>query len=463
MSVFFKNNNETTNMTEGPIWKKIALFALPIFWGNLFQQLYNVVDSLVVGNFLGGDALAAVTSSSRLIMLMVGLFNGIFVGAGVVISRYFGKNDIKKMHVSIHTSVAFGLVTGLVLAVAGVLLSPQIMVWMNTPPSVLSDAVDYLRIYFGGVIFVVLYNTASGIFQAVGDSRHPLYYLLVSSVINVVLDLLFVAVFNFGVAGAAWATIISQAVSAFFGFFRLSRVTGDYRVVFKDIRCDFSMLGNILKMGIPAGMQNSIISFANVVVQSYINAFGALAVAGCGASNKVDAFGSLPITSFSLAMTTFISQNLGAKQYDRAKEGAKFGLIACMVMSEVIGALLYLTADVCVAAFNADPEVIAYGALQTRVESLFYFLLAFSHCSAGILRGAGRSVVPMGIMVAFWCVFRVTYLAVMTNILPTIDVIFWVYPLTWAMTAGTLLLYLLKSDWLHYYDSQQRGVSDFLA
>ena len=438
--------SEQLLMTEGPIRKKIIMFALPIFWGNLFQQLYNVVDSLVVGNFVGRDALAAVSSSGHLIFLMTGLFGGIFMGAGVVISRYYGSQEMDKVRTAIHTAVAFGLVAGVILTIIGVVFTPHILVWMGTPKSVLPNSILFLRIYFGGVLGVVLYNTASGIFQAVGDSRHPLYYLIFSSVLNVILELLFVAVFQWGIAGAGAATVIAQFASAFLAFGRLMKTKDVYRVSLKEIGFDSGMLKQILKMGIPAGMQNCVIALANIVVQSNINSFGATAVAGCGTYSKIEGFGFIPITSFSMAMTTFIGQNLGAKKYDRARKGAKFGIAGSLILAELVGAIIYVFAPIFISAFNNEPAVIAFGTQQARIVSLFYFLLAFSHCMAGILRGAGKSIVPMFVMLGCWCIIRVSYITLITHFVSQINVVFWAYPLTWTLSSIVFFFYYKKAD-----------------
>ena len=298
-----KENASSTLMTEGPIWKKIVLFALPLFLGNLFQQLYNTADSLIVGNFLGSDALAAVSSSGSLIFLMVGFFNGIALGAGVVVARYYGARQIDKLQRAIHTDIAFGLVAGVALTVIGLVLAPKMLVWMGTPADVMPNSVLYFRIYFLGSIAFVMYNVSVGILQSIGDSRHPLIYLIISSLTNVVLDLLFVGVFHMGVGSAAFATILSQFVSAVLCLRRLMRSPEEYRVSVKKIRFDFSMLRQIIQNGLPAGLQNSIIALANVVVQSNINSFGKMAVAGCGAYSKIEGFGFLPITCFSMALT----------------------------------------------------------------------------------------------------------------------------------------------------------------
>lgn len=449
--------DRATLMTEGSVWRHIVRFALPVFWGNLFQQLYNVVDSLVVGNFLGGDALAAVGSSSSLIFLLVGLFSGVFTGASVVISRFYGARDEASVRDAVHTTVAFGLVSGVVITIAGVLLTPRLLVWMDTPASVLPNSILYFRIYFSGVIFVILYNTAAGIFQAVGDSRHPLYYLILSSFINVALDLLFVAGFGMGVDGAALATVISQAVSAGLGFYRLCRATGPYRVWPKKVRFHGPLLRQLLTLGIPSGLQNSIIAIANVVVQSSINLYGATAMAGCGSYSKIEGFAFLPINSFALALSTFIGQNLGAREYARARRGARFGIVCCMLMAEAVGVLINLGAPLLIRLFNSEPQVVAYGVLQARTITLFYFLLAFSHSVAGVMRGAGRAIVPMLVMLVCWCLIRVSYIMLIARVSADIQMIFWAYPLTWTLSSIAFLIYYLKGDWPHYLERKAAG------
>ena len=269
----------STLMTEGSIWKKIVTFAFPLFLGNLFQQLYNTADSLIVGNFLGSDALAAVSSSGSLIFLMVGFFNGIAMGAGVVVARYYGARQIDRLQRAIHTDVAFGIVAGILLTIIGLILAPQMLIWMGTPADVLPNSLLYFRIYFMGSLAFVLYNVFVGILQSIGDSRHPLNYLILSSIVNIVLDLLFVGVLKLGVGSAALATIISQFISALLCLRRLLRSPEEYRLVPSRIRFDPIMLKQIISNGLPAGLQNSIIALANVVVQSNINSFGKMAVA----------------------------------------------------------------------------------------------------------------------------------------------------------------------------------------
>lgn len=446
--------DRATLMTVGSPWRHIVRFALPVFWGQLFQQLYNVVDSLVVGNFLGADALAAVGSSAPLIFLFVGFFSGVFTGASVVISRYFGARDEKNMRTAIHTTVAFGLAAGLLMTTLGVLFSPHMLRWMDTPESVMANSLLYFRIYFFGALFTALYNTASGIFQAVGDSRHPLYFLIISSVTNVALDLLFVAVIGMGVEGAAIATVISQALSATLALRKLIHTTGPHRVFPSKVRFHLPMLRQVLTMGVPSGLQNSIIGIANVVVQSSINLHGAAAVAGCGSYSKIEGFVFLPITSCALALSTFVGQNLGAKEYARARQGARFGIMLSILLAEVVGVLFYLFAPFLIGLFGSNAEVISFGVLQARTEVLFYFLLAFSHAVSGVMRGAGRAVIPMVVMLVSWCGIRVSYLLLFARASGIIQAIFWVYPLTWSISSVFFLIYYLKADWPHYLDKK---------
>lgn len=443
------------NLTEGSIAKNIIKFAIPMFIGNLFQQLYNVADSLVVGNFLGSDALAAVTSTGSLIFLLVGFFNGTAMGAGVIIARFFGAKDHENVKKAIHTDLAFGILCGAIMTLVGVIFAPQILTLMDTPEDVFVQSVLYIRIYFLGSIAVVLYNVCMGIMQAVGDSRHPLYYLIFSSAVNILLDLLFNGVFKLGVEYAALATIISQLLATLMCLWRLTGKSQTYRVELRKIGFDKGLLKQIVGIGLPSGLQNSIISIANVVIQANINAFGSAAMAGCGAYFKIEGFVFLPITCFSMALTTFIGQNFGAKQYDRAKKGAAFGIFCSITLAEVIGILVYFFMPRLILLFNAEADVVNYGILQAHTESLFYFLLAFSHTVAGIMRGAGKSTVPMFVMLGCWCIFRITYVTIITSIIPTIQVVFWAYPITWSLSSVVFLIYLLKADWIHNFDRQE--------
>ena len=428
-------SSEKNLLTVGSVPKKMLFFAIPIFLSNLFQQLYNAVDSLIVGNFVGQEALAAVGSSASLIMLLVGFVNGVSLGAGVLVARFFGAGDEKEMERAVHTTIALGLCAGVVLTAAGIGLSPQILRLMGTPEDVMPNSVLYFRVYFGGVMAVVLYNLGAGILQSAGDSRSPMKYLVAASLTNVVLDLLFVAVLGMGVGGAGLATVLSQALSAFLVFRKLMRVDAGYRVRWRRVRFDREMLRRVVTLGVPSGVQNSVISLANVIVQSNINAFGSSAMAGCGAYSKLEGFAFLPVTCFSLALSTFVSQNLGAGRQDRVKSGVRFGLLCSPILAEGIGVLIFAFAPFLIGLFNGEPEVVAFGVSDARTVALFYCLLAFSHCCAGILRGYGRPVVPMAIMLAVWCVFRITYITVTVRLIPDIRVVFWAYPITWTISS----------------------------
>ncbi|MCI9669191.1 MAG: MATE family efflux transporter, partial [Oscillospiraceae bacterium] len=419
-----------------------------ILFGTFFQQLYNTVDSLIVGNFLGSSALAAVSSSGSLIFMLIGFLSGISSGAGVIISRYFGAEDIKNVHRAVHTTVAFGIVAGLLMTAAGVLMSPQILIWMGTPESVMGESVIYLQIYFSGSFGFVMYNIFVGILQAIGDSRHPLYYLIISSVINVVLDILFIRMYHTGVGGAALATVISQAVSAILCMIQLICTKGSHKLQIKEIKFNRNILGQIIRIGLPSGVQNSIIAFANIIVQSYINAFGEMAMAGYGAYSKIEGFGFLPINSFTMAMTTFVGQNLGAKKIERTKKGARFGILITIGLAELIGVFVYLFAPQLIAAFDSTPEVIRFGVEKAQTAALFYCLLAFSHSVASILRGAGKAMVPMIIMMCCWCVIRVTFLAVTIPLTHSMQMVYIVYPLTWGLSSLAFLFCYKKVNWL---------------
>ena len=386
-------------MTEGVIWKEILLFSIPLLLGNLFQQLYNAVDSVVVGNYIGAQALAAVGSSAPVINLLVSFFMGLAVGAGVIISRYFGARKKEELHIAVHTSLALTFAAGLVMTLIGVLISPYVLQWVGTPSDVMESSVLYLRIYFLGILSVMVYNMGSGILRAVGDSRNPLYFLIVSSVTNIILDMLFVIVFHMGIAGVGWATLIAQTISAVLTMLLLMRTKEEYQVKLKHIRFHKHMLYEIVRLGLPSGLQNAIVSFSNVIVQSNINAFGSLAMAGCGSYTKIDGFAILPVMSYSMALTTFTGQNMGAKKYDRVKQGAKTGILMSVITIVCISALLLILGPNVLAIFSSDPTVINYGLYMMHVLAPGYIFLAISHAFNGIIRGAGITTVPMIVMV----------------------------------------------------------------
>lgn len=434
-------------MTEGSISKNLIKFAIPLFLGNLFQQLYNTADSLIVSNRLGAEALGSVSATAMLIFLLIGFFQGLSLGAGVLISQFFGAEDIRNMRRAVHTNLLFSFFVGILLSVVGVLASPLLLRLMDTPESIYRGALEYIQVYFAGALSMVMYNACMSVMQAVGDSKHPLYYLIISSICNVVLDILFIAGLGWGVWSAAFATVISQFISVFLCLFRLLRAKDESRISFKELRFDFRMLGMIIRYGLPSAVQNSIIALANVVVQSNINHFGDMAVAGCGAYSKIEGFAFLPITSFTAAISTFVGQNIGGKKFDRAKKGAMLGVGSSVLIAEIIGVLFFIFAPLLIMAFTRDSEAVAFGVDKARVCALFYCLLAASHGISAVLRGAGKATVPMLTMLAIWCVIRVSFLFVMVPITESIAVVNWVYPLTWFLSTVVLTIYYLKADW----------------
>lgn len=447
--------NRTKDMTVGDPKKLITAFAMPILFSHIFQQLYSTADALIVGKYLGTDSLAAVSSSGPLIFLIISFFTGTASGAGIVISRFFGAGDNEKVDRALHTAVLFAIVAGAAVSIAGLSLSTPLLRLMKTDPDVLPEASEYFSVYFCGSIFVVIYNICTGALNAVGDSRRPLVYLVISSIINVVLDIVFVGVCGFGVWSAALATVISQLGSVTLCLTYLLGKKAPYRLRLRKLRFHRDMLSLILRYGIPSGIQGSVIGLANVIVQSNINSFGKLATAAYGCYAKLEGFAFLPINSFTLAISTFTGQNLGAKQYERAKRGSRFGITTSVVMSELIGATVFLLAPQLIGLFSDDAAVIALGAKQMRIEALFFCLLAFSHAVAAVCRGAGKAFVPMFIMFSVWCVFRIIYITIVTHYFRNIELIYWAYPITWGISSVIYLFYYHFSDWIHGFDNKK--------
>lgn len=443
-----KKKSGSMLMTEGVIWKQLIFFSIPLLIGNLFQQLYNTVDSIVVGRFIGSEALAAVGSSTPLINLIIGMFMGIAVGAGVIISQYYGAKSGEKMGWAVHTSIALSIIGGLGLSVVGVACSPLILRWMKTPESVMVPSVLYFRIYFLGSLFNLLYNMGAGILQAVGDSKRPLLYLCIASVTNIVLDILFVGVFHMNVDGVAYATIISQFISAALVMAALMRTDDIYRVELKKIRIDVRMMKRILRLGIPSGIQQSIISFSNVIVQANVNVFGPMAMAGFGAYNKIDGFVILPTQSFCMAATTFTGQNIGAGRLDRVKKGMKQGTVICLVVSALISVLLFFEAGRVLEIFSSDSGVIRYGLITMYIMVPFYAILSIHQILMGTLRGAGKSMQTMLISVGNMCVLRIIYISMVVPMLHSYEAVIWCYPVTWITTVLMDVAYMKWGKWL---------------
>ena len=443
-----KTRNTATLMTEGSIVKSLLLFALPLIFGNLLQQMYNTADSIIVGNFVGSNALAAVGSSGSPIYLLIGFSQGLAVGAGVVVSQYLGAGDHKETREAVHTSLAIAVVMGLLLTVGGVACGRALLVAMNTPAEVLADAVTYIRIYFGGVLFSVVYNMAAGILNAAGNSKRSLLYLGVASITNIVLDLVLIAGCKMGVAGAAIATDISQLVSCVLSLRFLMRVEDDYRVTAKEVRVHKKMAVRIIKVGLPTGIQNMVISLSNVLVQVSVNGYGAAAMAGFAAYMKVDGFNILPVLSFGMAATTFVGQNFGAGKIDRVKKGTFVTLGMCIVYTILTGILLLAFQDPIMHLFTGDETVIAYGKICMLYFCPFYWMLGILQGLAGTVRGTGKSVPPMVVLLISLCLFRIVWIQFALPLFAGIEGVLLVYPVSWAVGAVLMVLYAWKGKWM---------------
>ena len=420
------------DMTTGSISKQIILFSLPLMLGNIFQMLYNTVDSIVVGNYVGTEALAAVGSTTMIVNILVFFFNGFSIGAGVVISNFFGAQNMERLHKAVETTIAATFLLSIIFTVAGVATVPFMLRLMSTPDDVFAPATTYLQIYIGGISGLLIYNMGSGILRAVGDTVHPLYFLILTSVLNIVLDLVFVLVIPMGIAGVAWATIISQFISAFLVLRLLTRSKDIYRLTWSDMKIDWPILGSIFSVGLPAAIQSVITSFSNVFVQSYVNTFGSSCMAGWSCYNKLDQFIMLPMQSIAMASTTFVSQNVGAGKYDRAHRSTFITVGMSVAVTLVIVAALCIFAAPAVGLFTSDDSVIEYGVLFIRANCFFLTCNCVNHVLAGALRGRGDSTGPMVIMLATFVGLRQIYLFIMTHYIANTPLLVGLgYPVGW--------------------------------
>lgn len=439
---------KTTIMTEGSIWKKLLMYSIPLILGNLFQQLYNTVDSIIVGNYIGSEALAAVGSSGSIINLLIGFCVGASAGAGVVIAQFFGAQDKEGVRKAVHTTLAIAIAAGVVMTVVGILLVPFLLRAMGTPEEVFGQAVTYLQVYFGGIFFSVIYNMSAGVLNAVGNSRRSLIYLMIAAVSNIFLDLLLVVVLKMGIVGAALATDISQLLSCIFILLFLTRSQEIYRVRLREIRFYERMPSKIIKIGLPTGIQHVVISFSNVLVQSSVNSFGAAAMAGFAAYIKIDGFNILPVMSFSTAATTFTGQNIGAGKYDRVKRGMYVSLAMGIIYTIATGILLLIFAPQVIGVFSDNQEVVTYGVYIMKFFCPFYWSLAILHVLSGTIRGTGHTLEPMLVILFSLCVFRVIWITVALSIAHQFSYVMVVYPLSWMVGMILILLYAWKGRWM---------------
>ena len=435
-------------MTEGPIWKKILYFSIPLILGNLFQQMYNTVDSIIVGNYIGSEALAAVGSSGSIINLLIGFCVGASAGAGVVISQYYGAQNKEGVRKAVHTTIAISIVAGLIMTVAGVLLVPVILRMMGTPAEVFKQAVIYLQVYFGGIFFSVIYNMSAGILNAVGNSRRSLLYLIIAAVSNIFLDLLFVVVLRMGIIGAALATDVSQFISCIFILAFLIRSKEVYRLKIREIGFYDNLLFRILKIGLPTGLQNIVISISNVIVQSSVNSFGAVAMAGFAAYIKIDGFNILPVLSFSMAATTFTGQNIGAGKYDRVKKGMYVSVTMGIIYTILTGILLLMFAPQVIGVFTTRSEVVEYGVYIMKFFCPFYWMLGFLHVMAGTIRGTGKTMQAMAVFLFSLCLFRIAWIWTALRITRKLFGVMSAYPTSWFVGALIIFVYAWKGKWM---------------
>ncbi|MBQ1364140.1 MAG: MATE family efflux transporter [Oscillospiraceae bacterium] len=429
-------------MTEGSAIMQIIGFSLPLMLGNVFQMLYNTVDSIVVGNFVGSEALAAVGSTTMIANMLVFFFNGFATGAGVVIAHHFGAHDEKYLHKAIETTMAVTFICSVLFTFLGMATVRLMLRWMATPENVLDDATVYLRIYFLGFAGLLIYNMGSGILRAVGDTRRPLYFLILTSVLNIILDLVFVLGLKAGIAGVAYATIVSQFVSAILVIRLLVKTSDVYRFSFREMRIDRQILQRIFMIGMPAGIQSVITAFSNMFVQAYINFFGSDCMAGWGCYNKLDQFIMLPMQSMAMAATTFVSQNLGAGRKDRAEQGTKLTVLMSLAVTAVIAALLFVFADEALMLFSSDEPVIAFGVMFLRTNVFFMLANCINHVLAGSLRGRGDAAGPMIIMISCFVVLRQIYLFVLTHFISNTPMLVgFGYPVGWMACCVVELTY----------------------
>ena len=436
------------DMTRGNVYGLLIEFAVPLLLGNLFQQLYNTVDTWVVGNYVGKEAFSAVGTVNPIINMLIGFFMGLSVGAGVVISQYYGAKQHDKVSDTVHTALVMTGVLGVLFTAIGVSMTPLMLKFMKTPAEVLPEAKRYLTIYFSGIFGLMLYNIGAGILRAVGDSQRPFYFLVLSASLNIVLDLLFVLAFHMGVAGVAYATILSQGISALLVLFVLLRADNCCRVQVRKLKMHWDVLKKIVKVGIPAAIQMAITAFSNVFVQSYINYFGADCMGGWTAYTKIDAFLFLPMQSVAMGATTFVGQNLGVNDVARARQGVGAALKISALITVALMVPVVAFAPHLVRFFNDTPEVVQFGTLFLRMMSPFYVLCCANQILSGSLRGAGDSRTPMIIMLGSFVVFRQIYLFCITHFVSnTIVPVALGYPAGWLVCSAATFLYFRFAHW----------------
>lgn len=449
---------ERGDLTEGVIWKKLLLFFFPILFGMLFQQLYATADAIIVGKFVGTDALAAVGgSATQIINLVIGFFTGLASGATVIVSQYFGAKDSERVSLTVHTIVAFYVIVGIILAVVGYILTPWALEIVKNPADIMDLSVEYLRIYFIGALPMLIFNVGSGILRAVGDSKRPLYFLITCCFINIILDLLFVAVFDYGVAGAGWATVISQTISAVLVILNMSLTSGPHKLHFTKLKIDYYSLRDALWLGIPAGIQSSMYSLSNLIIQSAINGLGTVVIAAWSAVGKLDGLYWTTSNAFGAAICAFVGQCFGAKKYGRMKKSVSTCMVIDLGTTMVISGLLLALARPGFSIISDDPEVIEYATEMLFYFAPYYIVWSFIEIISNTLRGAGDSVRPTIIIMLGVCVIRILWVLFVVPNWYTVKCISLSYPVTWSITAVALIIYYTCSGWLERVRGVPKG------
>lgn len=440
-----KRRNQQVELTAGSIPQGILRFALPILAGYVFQTLYNNVDSLVVGNFVGKEALAAVNACTPIYNLLVGFFIGMSTGASVIFSRSLGEEDYDRLRDGVHTTVLFTLCLGVALGIAGVALVPAALDVLKCRADIIDLAGEYLRLYMAGIVFTAFYNVGAAVLRSVGDSKNPFLALLASSLINIVLDLLFVCVFDWGVGGVAIATVLAQVFSVGMVFCRAARLDPRYRLEFRRLRVNWGLLREVLVMGLPAGFQSSLIAVSNIFVNRYINSISSELMAGVGVAQKVDRFINMPCQALGLAATTFVSQNIGARKKERIKKGVAVCMMIGLISILVTGGAIYLAAPNLMRLFNRDPLVVQYGSDMMRTLAPLYILCLTTQVISGMLRGFGYSRQVSLSSFLGMVVIRQIFLAVAMPVWHSPYVIYAGYPVGWFFDAlnNTLFAFIL--------------------
>ncbi len=434
------------NMCEGPLAIRMLQYSLPLMLTSTLQLLYNATDIVVVGRYAGQDALSAVGSTGPLINLLLTLFLGLSIGTSVSMSRYFGANDYQGMQSTLHCSIAVALISGFFVGIAGFILCEPLLSLMSTPPEVIGGSALYMRIFFIGMPFNMIYTFGAAVLRAVGDTKRPLYFLSISGLVNVILNLIFVIVFNMGVAGVAIATIVAQALSAFFVVRTLIKSDGALNLNIKEIKIHKDKLFMLIKIGLPAGIQGSFFSLSNVIIQSSINSFGSIAMAGNAASGNLEGFIYMSLNAFYQSNVTFVSANMGAKKYKRARQCLWYSFGMVSVTSVVVCSIFYFFAEPLVGLYNSDPIVIAYGVERLQLLSSLYILCGFMEVLTGQLRGVGYSLTPMIISLCGVCGIRITWIYFVFGHFRTLQTLYLSYPVTWTITiAASLITYIILS------------------